>query len=72
MGVYELGQFLVFTIADFCDQLMSWQVRTWLGLGFLGVGRHRGVRADERASVKPGAACAAVICVPCLHAAALW
>ncbi|KAI8466149.1 MAG: hypothetical protein J3K34DRAFT_434644 [Monoraphidium minutum] len=25
VGVYELGQFLVFTIADFCDQLMSWQ-----------------------------------------------
>jgi len=29
VGVYELGQFIVFTIADFCDQLMSWQVGRW-------------------------------------------
>lgn len=26
VGVYELGQFLVFTVADFADQLFSWQV----------------------------------------------
>jgi hypothetical protein len=26
VSVEELGEFLVFTIADFCDQLMSWQV----------------------------------------------
>jgi hypothetical protein len=40
VGVYELGQFLVFTIADFCDQLFSWQVwgQWWGGGGWQGLG----------------------------------